>query len=128
PTGHTIRLLSLPELMGVWIEGLLQKRNKTNDTYTRLLNDGEKIEDPIFDVLLERQQRFQQAREMMLDGKQTGFVFVLNPERLPSIETKHAIDMLDQYHLHVETLFVNRILHVEEEGRFFYKRKRYEET
>lgn len=127
PTGHTIRLLSLPELMGVWIEGLLQKRNKTNDTYTRLLNDGEKIEDPIFDVLLERQQRFQQAREMMLDGKQTGFVFVLNPERLPIIETKHAIDMLDQYHLHVETLIVNRVLPEGEEGSFFQKRKRYEE-
>src|SRR5690625_3059425 len=127
PTGHTIRLLSLPELMGVWIEGLLQKRNKTNDTYTRLLNDGEKIEDPIFDVLLERQQRFKQAREMMLDGKQTGFVFVLNPERLPIIETKHAIDMLDQYHLHVETLIVNRVLPEGEEGSFFQKRKRYEE-
>lgn len=127
PTGHTIRLLSLPELMGVWIEGLLQKRNKTNDTYTRLLNDGEKIEDPIFDVLLERQQRFKQAREMMLDGKQTGFVFVLNPERLPIIETKHAIDMLDQYHLHVETLIINRVLPEGEEGSFFQKRKRYEE-
>lgn len=28
PTGHTIRLLSLPELMGVWIEGLLDKRRQ----------------------------------------------------------------------------------------------------
>src|SRR5699024_10522681 len=24
PTGHTIRLLSLPELMGIWIEGMLE--------------------------------------------------------------------------------------------------------
>ena len=40
PTGHTIRLLSLPELMGVWIEGLLQKRKKTNENYSQLLNDG----------------------------------------------------------------------------------------
>ena len=127
PTGHTIRLLSLPELMGVWIEGLLQKRNKTNDTYTRLLNDGEKVEDPIFDVLLERQHRFKRAREMMLDGEQTGFVFVLNPERLPIIETNHAIEMLDQYHLHVETVIVNRVLPEGEKGSFFQKRKRYEE-
>lgn len=28
PTGHTIRWLSLPELMGIWIEGLLNKRKK----------------------------------------------------------------------------------------------------
>src|SRR5699024_4105905 len=33
PTGHTIRLLSLPELMGVWLEGLLNKRGKTQETY-----------------------------------------------------------------------------------------------
>ena len=127
PTGHTIRLLSLPELMGIWIEGLLQKRNKTNETYTRLLNDGEKLEDPIFDVLLERQNRFKRAREIMLDDEQTGFVFVLNPEQLPIIETKNAIDMLGQYHLHVETLIVNRVLPEGEEGSFFQKRKRNEE-
>src|SRR5690606_21759777 len=46
PTGHTIRLLTLPELMGVWIEGLLEKRRKTNENYTQLLNDGEPREDP----------------------------------------------------------------------------------
>lgn len=126
PTGHTIRLLSLPELMGVWIEGLLQKRNKTNETYTRLLNDGEKVDDPIFDVLLARQTRFKQAREIMLDGKQTGFVFVLNPERLPIIETKNALDMLDQYHLHVRTLIVNRVLPEGDMGSFFLKRKEFE--
>ncbi|MDE0584926.1 ArsA family ATPase, partial [Planococcus sp. A6] len=57
PTGHTIRLLSLPELMGVWIEGLLDKRRKTNENYTALLNDGEPREDPIYDVLRERQER-----------------------------------------------------------------------
>lgn len=126
PTGHTIRLLSLPELMGVWIEGLLQKRNKTNETYTRLLNDGEKVDDPIFEVLLERQRRFKQAREIMLDGDQTGFIFVLNPERLPIIETKNAIDMLEQYHLHVETLIVNRVLPDGDKGSFFKQRKDYE--
>lgn len=126
PTGHTIRLLSLPELMGVWIEGLLQKRDKTNETYTRLLHDGEKVDDPIFDVLLERKNKFQQARDIMLDGDKTGFIFVLNPERLPIIETKNAIDMLDQYHLHVRTLIINRVLPKEDEGSFFKQRKTYE--
>ena len=30
PTGHTIRLLSLPELMTVWISGLISQRRKVN--------------------------------------------------------------------------------------------------
>lgn len=126
PTGHTIRLLSLPELMGIWIEGLLKKRGKTQETYTRLLHDGEPVEDPIFDVLSERQNRFKQAREIMLDGEQTGFVFVLNPEKLPIIETKNAIEMLDQYHLHVRTLIINRVLPGDESGGFFQQRKEHE--
>lgn len=123
PTGHTIRLLSLPELMGVWIEGLLEKRQKTKKNYSQLLNDGEPIEDPIFDVLKERQRRFRQAREIMLDDAKTGFVFVLNPERLPIVETKDAIKLLAQYDLHVRTLVVNRILPDADEGQFFRERK-----
>lgn len=126
PTGHTIRLLSLPELMGIWIDGLLHKRDQTNETYTRLLHDGERVEDPVFNVLLERKNRFKQAREIMLDGQQTGFIFVLNPERLPIIETKQALDMLDQYHLHVQTLIVNRVLPEDDEGSFFQRRKEHE--
>ncbi|MFC4024286.1 ArsA family ATPase [Oceanobacillus longus] len=126
PTGHTIRLLTLPELMGIWIEGLLQKRQKTNENYTQLLNDGEPIEDPIYDVLKERQEKFSRAREVLLDHHQTGFIFVLNPERLPILETKKAIELLDKYHLHVKTLIVNKLLPEDAVGEFFEKRKVHE--
>lgn len=126
PTGHTIRLLSLPELMGVWIEGLLDKRRKTNENYTALLNDGEPREDPIYDVLRERQERFSKARDILLDAKQTGFVFVLNPERLPILETKKALELLDKYHLHVKTLIINKVLPEKVEGEFFQERKKHE--
>lgn len=127
PTGHTIRLLSLPELMGVWIQGLLEKRYKTKKNYAQLLHDGEPIEDPIFDVLQERQRRFKKAREIMLDNKQTGFVFVLNPEQLPIVETTNAIKLLAKYDLHVRTLVVNRVLPEMDEGEFFRERKRLEQ-
>lgn len=126
PTGHTIRLLSLPELMGVWIEGLLQKRKKTNENYTQLLNDGEPREDPIYDVLRERQRRFSAAREVLLNEKETGFIFVLNPERLPIIETEKALELLDKYDLHVKTLIVNKILPEEADGIFLLERKKLE--
>lgn len=127
PTGHTIRLLSLPELMGVWIEELLQKRKKTQENYAQLLNDGDPVEDPIYDVLKERQDRFSKAREILLDPKQTGFIFVLNPERLPILETKKAIELLDKYHIHVKTLIVNKILPNHVDGEFFLKRREHEQ-
>lgn len=127
PTGHTIRLLSLPELMGVWIEGMLKKRQKTNENYTQLLNDGDPVEDPIYDVLKVRKDRFSKAREMLLDGSITGFAFVINPERLPIVETEKAIKLLDQYHLHVKTLIINKLLPDNAEGEFLLKRKEHEQ-
>lgn len=128
PTGHTIRLLTLPELMGVWIEGLLEKRRKTNENYTQLLNDGEPREDPIYDVLRERQERFSKARDLLLDEQVTGFIFVLNPERLPILETKKALDLLHNYHLHVKTLIINKVLPEEADGEFLLERKKHEKT
>ncbi|MGM8213760.1 ArsA family ATPase [Virgibacillus sp. W0430] len=127
PTGHTIRLLSLPELMGVWIHGLLEKRKKTKENYVQLLNDGEPLEDPIYDVLKDRQRRFEAVRKIMLDPEQTGFIFVLNPERLPILETKAAIELLENYDLHVKTLIVNKVLPEAVDGAFFQKRKEHEQ-
>lgn len=127
PTGHTIRLLSLPELMGVWIHGLLEKRKKTKENYAQLLNDGNPVEDPIYDVLKERQSRFEKVRKIMLQSEQTAFIFVLNPERLPILETKAAIGLLDKYHLHVNTLIVNKVLPASVDGMFFQKRKDHEQ-
>lgn len=127
PTGHTIRLLSLPELMGVWIEGLLKKRRKTKENYSKLLNDGEPIEDPIYDVLKERQERFSKVREIMLDSEKTAFIFVLNPERLPILETKKALELLEKYQLEVKTLIINKVLPEKADGQFLQQRREYEQ-
>ncbi|PPA69888.1 ArsA family ATPase [Jeotgalibacillus proteolyticus] len=126
PTGHTIRLLTLPELMGVWIEGLLEKRKKTNENYAALLNDGEPVEDPIYDVLRTRQERFSKARDLLLSEKETGFIFVLNPERLPILETKKALELLHKYDLHVKTLIINKVLPDDADGAFMLERKKHE--
>lgn len=126
PTGHTIRLLTLPELMGVWINGLLEKRKKTNENYSALLNDGEPVEDPIYEVLKTRQERFSKARDILLSEKDTGFIFVLNPERLPILETEKALGLLHKYDLHVKTLIINKVLPEEVDGAFFQERKKHE--
>lgn len=126
PTGHTIRLLSLPDLMGVWIHGLLEKRKKANVNYSRLLNDGEPVEDPIFEVLSERQQRFTRVRELLMDQQTTGFIFVINPERLPILETEKAIHLLNRHSLQVKSIVVNKMLPAQVEGEFWNERKEHE--
>jgi arsenite-transporting ATPase len=123
PTGHTIRLLTLPELMSVWIDGMLERRKKRNENYTQLLNDGEPIEDPIFAVLQRRKERFAAVREVLLNKEKTGFIFVLNPERLPILETAKAISTLAKHKLEVNTVVINKILSEDIEGDFWRKRK-----
>ncbi|WP_449540304.1 ArsA family ATPase [Ferdinandcohnia sp. Marseille-Q9671] len=123
PTGHTIRLLTLPELMGVWIDGMLERRKKRNETYTQLLNDGDPIDDPIFKVLQRRKERFAAVRNILLNRNETGFIFVLNPERLPIIETANALKLLGRHDIEVHTLIINKILSEEIDGEFWKKRK-----
>ncbi|WP_456275803.1 ArsA family ATPase [Bacillus sp. AK128] len=123
PTGHTIRLLTLPELMSVWIDGMLERRKKRNDNYVQLLNDGEPIEDPIYQVLQKRKERFAAVRKILLDQAITGFIFVLNPERLPILETSKAIKQLHKHQLEVEGLVVNKVLSEEITGDFWRKRR-----
>lgn len=126
PTGHTIRLLTLPELMGVWIDGMLERRKKVNTNYSELLNDGDPIDDPIYSILQERKDKFAKVRTIILDKNQTDFLFVLNPERLPILETKKAIDQLETHDLHVRTLIVNKVLPDYADGEFLEKRRKRE--
>ncbi len=127
PTGHTLRLLTLPELMSVWIDGMLERRKKRNETYTQLLNDGDPIDDPIFRVLLNRKKRFMDVRAILLNQKQTGFIFILNAERLSIIETSKAVQMLATHNLYVRTLFINKILSEREQSEFWKKRQQTEQ-
>ena len=123
PTGHTIRLLTLPELMGVWMDGLLERRKKVNENYAQWMNDGEIVEDPLYDKLNERKNRFKSVRDILLDGTQTEYVFVLNAERLPILETSKAIETLHHHGIHVNSIVINKVIPEEADGRFMAQRR-----
>ncbi|PYZ96596.1 arsenic-transporting ATPase [Alteribacter lacisalsi] len=127
PTGHTLRLMSLPEMMGVWMDGMLERRRKTNEDYTQLLNDGEPVDDPIFDTLQARREKFVKVREILLDKTVTGFLFVMNPERLPIEEARRGVATLRRHDIPVEGVVVNKVIPSDVDGQFFVKRKAQQE-
>ncbi|SFQ29940.1 ArsA family ATPase [Salibacterium halotolerans] len=129
PTGHTVRLLTLPELMESWVEGMLERRQAVNENYSQWLHDGEPVDDPIYRTLMERKDRFSQARHTLLDQKKTGYVYVLTPEKLPIAETERALELLEHAKLEVGTLIVNKCIpETEETGYFFTSRQKQEEV
>lgn len=130
PTGHTLRLLSLPELMSVWIEGLVSRRRKVN-TLGRMWRNvagsaagsaGEE-RDPVVEVLERRLARFRRAREIVTDRTRTAFAFVLIPERLPIEETRKAVGVLDKNGIPVGAVVVNRVLPASADGDFMERRR-----
>ncbi|MFB4165136.1 ArsA family ATPase [Alteribacillus sp. JSM 102045] len=127
PTGHTVRLLSLPEMMEAWIEGMLQRRQSINENYSQWLNDGEPVDDPIYRVLMNRKDRFSQARKVLMDNKRTAYIYVLMPEKLPVAETKRALQMLEKANLKVNALIVNKCLPEHAGDSIFIEKRRKQE-
>lgn len=109
PTGHTVRLLSLPELLGGWIESLMSKRKKTI-SLKNMIGRNKEEKDPILEILSRRKANLETARSIMMDEQKLEFAFVLNAERMPIQETKKAVALLRHYKINVSTLVVNKIL------------------
>ncbi|SDH81980.1 arsenite efflux ATP-binding protein ArsA [Alteribacillus persepolensis] len=127
PTGHTVRLLSLPEMMEAWIEGMLQRRQAVNENYSQWLHDGEPVDDPIYRVLMNRKDRFSKARKVLMDKKRTAYVYVLVPEKLPIAETKRALALLHQARLDVNALVVNKCMPPHAGDSVFIEKRRKQE-
>ncbi|HIZ36316.1 MAG TPA: ArsA family ATPase, partial [Candidatus Ruania gallistercoris] len=124
PSGHTARLVSLPETMSAWTQGMLDRHSRaqrfteairsldeedpalrtiTGDEGSRSARDAE-----IRRVLLARQERFTRLRDLLRDSQQTAFVAVLLGERLPALETVELAGQLAESGLTVSALVVNR--------------------
>ena len=133
PTGQTLRLLSLPELMSAWIGGLIGQRKKVNTLGRMWRNvagaaagDSPTGKDPVLEALEERRAMFHRARKVLTDDALTSFVFVLTAERLPIWETEKAVSSLTQYGIPVGAVLVNRVLPPEAGGAFLERRKEQE--
>lgn len=126
PTGHTLRLLSLPEMLGAWMESLIKKRNKTI-SLRKMTGKEMEEEDPIIKILTRRKDNLEIARKIMIEENRLTFAFVLNAEKLPIEETKKAVSALRKYGINVDTLVVNKILPENSTDEFWINKKNDEE-
>ena len=134
PTGHTLRLLRMPELMTSWIEALSKRRKSLltlNQSINRLSRSGEADDipaDPILQTLERRRDKLDLVRVRLMQHNFTGFVLVLIPERLPIEESARAARMLRESNINVCAILVNRVLPDNVEGEFYQARRRQEQV
>jgi arsenite-transporting ATPase len=112
PTGGTLRLLSLPEYLGGWIDRLLAKRESSVDLYEKAaIGDREprrsQVGDPILARLRERKENFEFAGRTLRN--EASFYLVMNPDELSLRETDRTVERYRERDLSVEGLVMNRL-------------------
>ena len=131
PTGHTLRLLRMPELMTSWIHALAARRQNLinlEDKIQRRELEDRRGPDPVLEALEKRRSRLGELRSRLIHHNVTGFVLVLIPERLPIEETCRAVSLLQEFNVHVAGVIVNRVLPEELTGEFYQARRQQEQV
>lgn len=148
PSGHTVRLLSLPEVMGAWMDGLLRSRDRAGRLSAALRRLGGRPaagdelsridaaadhapgsrDARIRDRLQARRRTFLTARERLLDAAATAFLLVVNPDKLSILESRKTTDLLARFDVAVWGVVVNRVLPDEADGAFVDARRAQERT
>ena len=128
PTGHTLRLLSLPELLGAWLDSLIQKRSKSVNLMSMALkghkaSDKDLEKDEVISILKRRYDKVLAAKKIMMDDHLLSFIFVINAEKLPIDETVKAIKILEKYNVIVSGIIVNKILPDNMQDEFWISKK-----
>lgn len=126
PSGHTARLMVLPEMMSAWTEGLIKRREKADKfaEIVRGMGSDSSMEDKIFgadakdadkaresgirQILNRRRRRFTGLRDRLSDPEQTSFIIVLAAERLPVLETIELYEQLQKAKVSIGGLVVNK--------------------
>ena len=132
PTGHTLRLLALPELLGAWVETLIAKRKKSIILMSMANHSGhaEKKEiesDPVLNVLKNRFDKIEIAKSIITDSEKLTFIFVTNAEKLTIDETVKAVKVLEKYGITVSEIIVNKILPENMTDEFWVSKKEQEQ-
>lgn len=129
PTGHTLQLLTLPEVMGTWADGLLSQRQESAERWPDRGGSRESVEaraeDRAATILRRRRDRFSAMRDCLRDPTRTRFVPVLNPDTLSREETGRMVAALTGQSLRIDCLIINRVMPAagDNEGAFWQQRR-----
>ena len=115
PTGHTLRLLELPEVMDSLVGKLMQFRERMSGMLDGLSgmfggDDGEADAEQAMADLDAVEERVERLRAVLTDPRRTDFRVVLVPEELSVSESNRLVARLDEYGVPVNTVVVNRVM------------------
>ncbi|MFQ3318613.1 MAG: arsenite-transporting ATPase [Natronomonas sp.] len=113
PTGHTLRLLELPDVMDSMVGRLMAFREKMSGMMGSLGGlfgggDDDEMEQGV-DDLRELSEKIERLRAALRDPSQTDFRVVMVPEEMSVVESERLVGRLEEFGIPVGTVVVNRV-------------------
>jgi arsenite/tail-anchored protein-transporting ATPase len=108
PSGHTSRLLQLPDVFASWLRALDRMEDKHRYMIAQLLR-GTPKKDEVELFLGELGERIERVRAMLFDPGKSAFTLVTVPEGMSVEETSRYFGSLQKAGANVTDLIVNRV-------------------
>ncbi|WP_324661584.1 ArsA family ATPase [Haloarcula sediminis] len=114
PTGHTLRLLELPETMDSMVGTILKLRERFSgmmDSVTGMFGGDDDVDaEAGIQDLEELSARIERLRAILQDPTRTDFRIVMVPETLSVMESERLLAQLTDFEIPVSTIVVNRVM------------------
>lgn len=114
PTGHTLRLLELPEVMDTMVGRMLSFRQRIQGmmgSMKGLFGGGDELDEERGTEDLEAmREQIERLRETLRDPTQTDFRVVMVPEEMSVFESERLLEQLESFDISARTVIVNKVM------------------
>ncbi|MGH2788117.1 MAG: ArsA family ATPase [Actinomycetota bacterium] len=113
PTGETLRLLSLPDIIQWYMERIFPVERKVMGALrpvARRITSLPLPDDSVYEAVRRFYDRLAGVRQILTDGSVTSVRLVVNPERMVVAEAKRTFTYLSLFGYRVDAVVVNRLL------------------
>lgn len=113
PTAETIRLLSLPDVLGWYMQRVFPASRAVAGLLRPIVSRVSSVPvpgDDVFDAARRLSDRLEGVRALLTDGRRTSVRLVVNPERMVIAEARRTATYLSLFGYRVDAVIANRLL------------------
>ncbi|MBD3157746.1 MAG: AAA family ATPase [Candidatus Lokiarchaeota archaeon] len=112
PTGHTLKLLELPDMLDSWLGRILTLRQRLSSMMSgfKSMFGSQEQEDTSWQMLQQTKEKIKLARDELSNPDITQFVVVMIPEAMAVFETQRLLGSLDAWDIPANNIIVNQIV------------------
>jgi len=128
PTGHTLKFLSLPEIMDSWVGKMLRLRIQMSSAmkmFKQILpfsDPGEK--DKSMDHLEKMKAQIEKGREVLTNPNLTTFTLVTIPQEMAIAESERAVKQIENFGITIKKIIVNQTQPKQKDCKFCTMRRK----